>query len=397
MAGKLFNSPKYKIMKLKNYTLSILLFLSTITSTQAGTTLVDSLISNGVYRTFRVYVPTSYNASSPVPLVLNLHGYTSNAVQQEFYGNFIGIADTANFILVHPQGLTVSGLDTTGFGWTSFKPMSTPNTDLQFLEELMDHIIAQYNINTNRVYCAGMSNGGFMSYDLACFLSDRIAAIASVAGSMNFQHFPACNPNKPMPIMQIHGTADDVVDYNGSVSDVNIDTLVNFFVDFNNCNPSPTFTALPDINTSDRSTAEHYVYTGGDNGSSVELYKIIGGGHTWPGAPVNRGTTNRDFNASKEIWRFFSQYDLPASINESSAKTNHLIYPNPSTGTFTLKLDNYINSNLKIIDALGKTIIEQKITAAKTNINCEKFPKGIYFYQIQNTKGIIANGKLNLK
>lgn len=383
-------------MKIKSYTLGLLLFIVSI-SLQAGITVVDSIMSNGVYRSFRIYVPSIYDGTTPVPVVLNLHGFTSNATQQEAYGDFRTIADTANFIIVHPQGLTVAALGTTGPGWTSFEPMSTPNTDLEFLDELLDHIILQYNINTNRMYSTGMSNGGFMSYDLACFLSDRIAAIASVTGTMNVLHHAACNPNKPMPIMQIHGTADAVVDYNGTIANVNIDTLVNFWVNFNNCNPTPTFTPVPDINLTDNSSAEHYVYSGGDDGSTVEFYKVIGGDHTWPGAPLNLSTTNMDFNASKEIWRFFSQYDLPAGVEENAINKKHLIYPNPSDGVFTLKLENYYGAIITIVNVLGETVHEQNITNAQTIIHCEALSAGVYSYQLFNSKAIIGSGKLTIE
>lgn len=382
-------------MKIKNYCSSLLLFIASFTSLQAGTIILDTIVSNGVEREFRIYLPSIYDGSTAVPLVFNLHGFSSNAIQQESYGDFRPIADTANFIIIHPLGLTVSALGTTGPGWTSSQPLDS-NTDLIFLEELMDHIIAEYNINTNRVYSTGMSNGGFMSYDLACFLSDRIAAIASVTGTMNFVHHAACNPNKPMPIMQIHGTADAVVDFNGSAFNVSIDSLVNFFVAFNNCNPTPTFTPVPDIDLSDGCTAEHYVYSGGGSGSSVEFYKVIGGDHTWPGAPLNLSTTNMDFSASKEIWRFFSQFSFATGVDETATKAHHSIYPNPAKEEFTLVAKNYNNAILKVVNVLGKTVLEKAITKEKTTINCETLPAGIYFYQVRNTSDSIGSGKLIL-
>jgi polyhydroxybutyrate depolymerase len=387
-------------MKINNYLFIFLLFCSSIVFSQNGTVILDSIMSGGVYRSFRLYIPKVYKSNTPVPLVFNIHGYTMTAAQEEFYANFDGIADTANFIIVHPQGLKISpqGLPvTTGgdYGWTNFSPISEPNKDIQFLSDLLDHIKSKYAINLNRVYSTGMSNGGFMSYDLACFLSTRFAAVASVAGSINIQHFVACNPQHPIPVMQIHGTNDNTLPYDGDIVNTNIDSLVKFWVNFNHCNPTPTFNPVPNISVSDNSTAEHYVYTGGDNNSTVELYKIIGGSHSWPGTGVNSAGTNMDFSASKEIWRFFSQQKSFVGIDENPVdEISFSIFPNPSNGVFTLELKNNTHADIKIVDVLGETIFEEKITDSKTVINLNNKPSGIYFYQIKQQLNIIGNGKL---
>lgn len=382
-------------MKIKNYILTILLFTSSFIFSQTGTVIVDSIISNGVQRLFRLYIPTAYNPANPVPLILNLHGYTSNAAQQESYGDFRKIADTAHFIIVHAQGLPTSG---SSLGWTNFYPVTTPNTDLQFLSNLIDTISSRYNINSNRVYSTGMSNGGFMTYDLACFLSTKIAAIASVTGSMTSTHFSACNPQHPMPVMVIHGTGDLVVRYDGTAGTLNgvptgpctpVQTMIDYWVNYNNCNSTPTFTAVPNSSTTDNCTAEHYVYNGGDDGSTVEHYKIIGGGHSWPGAPFNINITNMDFSASKEIWRFFSKYSLATEINEQIQNDNDLsIYPNPSDGLFTLTISNNIPSSIMVslVDLLGKEVFHfSDNTSTSTyskEIKLNNIPAGIYFVKV---------------
>lgn len=391
-------------MKTRNYFLIYLLFITVHLFPQTGVTIEDSLLSNGIYRSYRIYVPTIYNGTKAVPLVLNFHGFTSSAAQQDFYTNFKNIADTANFIVVHPQGLPISALGTTGLGWTNFDPITTPNKDIQFVIDLLDLLETQYNINTNRVYSTGMSNGGFMSYDLACFLSNRITAIASVTGTMNIQHFIACNPNKPIPVMQIHGTSDKTVDYNGTIVNMNIDTLVKKFVKHNGCITTPTFTQIPDnVNIVDNCTAEHYVYSGGQNNSSVELYKIIGGDHSWPGASVNINTTNMDFDATKEIWRFFSQYNLPAEIKHfENNKTSFTLYPNPTTGLFKIKFDNLNSTTIQInvSNTIGKEMYNFSTNTPNKNefehiINLENFPAGIYLlnvltnHSVESTKLII--------
>ena len=228
-------------MKIKNIIFTCSLFISSLVSSQTGTTIIDSIISDGVYRNFRLYIPNLYNPSVSVPLVFNLHGYTSTAVIQETYRDFRKIADVENFIIVHAQGLPLKG---TKLGWTTFSPISTPNTDLQFLSNLIDTIVSRYSINLKRIYSTGMSNGAFMSYDLACFLSNRVAAIASVGGSMAYTHFSGCNPQHPMPVMEIHGTSDPAVKYDGTPGIVDgeptsefipIEMLINYWLNFNTC------------------------------------------------------------------------------------------------------------------------------------------------------------------
>ncbi len=357
--------------QLQHFTTLFLLFIS-FTYSQAQTFVVDSFVAGGIMRTFRVYVPTIYSNTNAVPLILNLHGYTSNAFEQEFYGNFKPIADTANIILVHPNGTLDPNNDQY---WNNFDGSTVD--DVGFLSALIDTISNRYNIDQNRIYSTGMSNGGFMSYDLACFLSHRIAAIASVTGSMIFTHMASCNPSHPMPVMQVHGTADPTVPYAGNVAMSPIENLVDFWVDFNNCDTNPSFTALPDISTTDGCTAEHYVYSGGTYGSTVEFYKVIGGAHTWPGAIFNIGVTNQDFDASKEIWRFFSQYRLDdlVSIEPSQTIRQSLIYPNPASDEMWMPSTK---EGFIIRDAVGKIWLQVKgKTEAKTFV-ISALPSGLY-------------------
>ena len=367
----------------------------------AQTTISGSIITGGLTRTYRVYIPAIYNSANPVPLVFNFHGYGGTNVQQEVYGDFRPIADTANFIVVHPMGSTYNGSQT---GWNNFYTVDLAQPDLNFISNLIDTLKTQYNIDLNRVYSTGMSNGGFMSYDIACFLSTRFAAIASVTGSMIEPHLSACNPTHPLPVMQIHGTADATVTYNGvggivPSAQLHIDSLVKHWVIYNQCNAIPTFTALPDINTTDNCTAEHYVYEGGTSGSTVEFYKIINGGHTWPRSVYSAigVNTNKDFSASKEIWRFFRKYSLNSLVDikeNTSSDLDFLVYPNPSTGIFNIKYNYNQPITIKIINQLGETVFENKLSQNNNSINLNNIPKGIYFYQAQNSLKIVKSGKL---
>jgi polyhydroxybutyrate depolymerase len=149
--------------------------------------------------------PEAQGSSS---VLFNLHGYGSNALAQMQYGDFRDLANNKdnNFILIHPQGaplntaLTSSASHWNSGGWT----IGSTVDDVDFIDTIIGFISQKYNINTNRIYSTGMSNGGFMSYHLACNLSSKIAAVASVTGSMSIQTYDSCDPSHATPIMQIH-------------------------------------------------------------------------------------------------------------------------------------------------------------------------------------------------
>lgn len=381
----LFNLNLYKLIKYKDMKHLIIIFLIIFINVRinAQTTIQGSFVFEGLTRTYRIYIPAMYNSSVSVPLIFNLHGYGSNNTEQESYGDFRQIADTANFIIVHPNGTLDSYNKLT---WNSFD-LSTVN-DIGFLNALIDTVKTNYNIDDNRIYCTGLSNGGFMSYDIACYLSNRITAIASVAGSMIQTHINSCIPNHPIPVMEIHGTADATVPYNGYSSFLNVDTVVKHWIQFNNCSSVPVITNLPDINTFDGCTTEHHVFSGGNNNSSVELYKIIGGGHSWPGAPININVTSMDFNASVEIWKFFNKYKLNELTNVSNHnyKESIEIYPNPSSDEFILNFQNNTEKKIIVFNSFGQIVNTYKCNSYKLEIAIKT--DGIYFIEIKTNKGL---------
>lgn len=331
-----------------------LLFVSTAASAQ--NTIDATMQHNGLTRSYRLYIPAAYNAAQPVPLVFNLHGYTSNNLQQEFYGDFRPIADTANFIIVHPNGTMDNGGQQF---WNAFGTSSVD--DVGFLSALIDEIQSEYSIDPNCVYSTGMSNGGFMSYELACQLSGRITAVASVTGSMIQQLFNACNATHPTPVMQIHGTMDPTVPYTGNAQGMmHIDTLVKRWAQFNNCDLTPAITPVPNTNLMDGCTAEHQVYGNGDLGATAELFKVNGGAHTWPGAPITIGVTNQDFSASVEIWKFFRRYKLNELLtgvaDEMQARPAFSVFPNPSEGAVTLNFPASELRTITVVNTMGQVV-----------------------------------------
>jgi len=275
--------------------------------TLAQQTINDSIFYNNVYRSYIAYIPAIYNSSYSTPLLFNLHGRTGTALGAMYQADFRDIADSANFIIVHPQGLLDSAGD------THWNVGQSAVDDIGFLNSLYSYIVSNYNINLDKVYSAGMSNGGYMSYYLACNMSDKIAAIASVTGAMGPYTQLTCNPMHPTPVLEIHGTEDTIVSFNAMIPGI------LYWRDYNNCNLIADTTIIQDLVLGDFSTVKHIVYNNGANGVTSELFKVIGGEHTWPGSSFSIGITNYDIDASVEIWKFFSRYDINGLISTTSS------------------------------------------------------------------------------
>ncbi|MBL0007562.1 MAG: T9SS type A sorting domain-containing protein [Saprospiraceae bacterium] len=346
-------------------------------------TIDGSITFAGIQRDYILYVPEIYTPGEAVPLILNFHGYTSNAFEQLNYGDFRPIADTAGFIVVHPMG-TVDLLGNTHWnvGWGT-----SSVDDLGFTAALIDSLSAEFSINQDRIYSTGMSNGGFMSYHLACELSERIAAIASVTGTMNVNQPATCSPGHPMPVMEIHGTADATVPYTGNFLFGTTPAAVAYWVTYNNCESTPSITAIPDTDGGDGCTAEHQVYTGGNNGSTVEHFKIINGEHTWPGSAFGGVGTNQDIDACNEIWRFFSKYDIHGLINTTSVADVNLtktvsVFPNPANDAMTIVWPGVETADYTVSSLTGQLVQKGSLSTGKNEIDLASVVPGMYMMTI---------------
>ena len=347
----------------------------------AQQTINGTIMHDNIQREYFLYVPASYDGTTAVPLVFCLHGYGSNASMNMTYTNFRGIADTAGFIVIHPQGTLLQGTSHWNVGgWT----LGSTVDDVGFIVHLLDSISNAYNINPSRVYSTGMSNGGYMSFLLACQASDRFAAVASVTGSMTPQTYNACNPTHPTPILQIHGDADATVPYGGDpLWTKSIDDVMSYWVNYNNCNSTPTVTTMPDINIGDNSTVEYYVFNGGDNGTTAEHFKVLGGDHDWPGV-----WGNMDINASSEVWKFFAKYDINGLLSNeefSNHRTLFKVFPNPSNSIFTIENDFSSPAKYEITSITGKVVKRGIINSQTNQIDLSNLTADIYFITINNT------------
>lgn len=337
-----------------------------------------SFTFDGLVRTYRLYVPQGVDGETAVPLVVNLHGAGSNAMEQEYYSDFNKVADTAGFVVVYPNGL--NGL------WNVYQGASPD--DVGFISALIDTISAKFNIDQRRIYATGMSMGGFMCYRLACQLSNKIAAIGSVAGLMSY---PDCSPGRPFPVCQIHGTADSTVLYKF------VPLTINFWTGLDECTDS-TVVNLPDIDTTDQSTLTLTTYKPCNGETEVRLYTINGGGHSWPGASYIIDVTNQDIHANVEIWNFLSRFTLPegAGVDEIENSANLTIYPNPLTDRSVIEVKGMMNQawRLRLFDVSGRLIRQEIVNDNKIPFVRSGLKSGIYVVELSSGNSLLRKKML---
>ena len=254
-------------------------------------------------RFYYIYTPNNLDTNQSIPVLFAFHGYGSSAMRHLNYTNYFPIADSENFIVIYPQGATTATLSThwNVGGWTS---KSTIN-DLDFVDTVIGLIKDKIQIDETRIYSSGMSNGGYMGYHLACNLSNKFAAIASVTGSMTNDTYNDCNPIHPTPILQIHGLLDFVVPYDGNAGSKSIPDVIGYWVDYNSCNTDPDRV----IKYDDYSLVAYDTYVNCLNNVNVKLILHPEMGHDWP------FIQSYNIDASGEIWSFVSKFDIYGLIN----------------------------------------------------------------------------------
>jgi polyhydroxybutyrate depolymerase len=361
--------------------------------TRAQQTINYSILVDSVQREFILYVPDSYNENTSVPLVFSFHGLGGNAQAQMDDHDFRPVADTAGFIVAHPLGEPIIG---PARGW-NFGNDTLPD-DVLFTSAMIDTIAADYNVNLDRVYACGMSFGGFFSIFLAGQLSDRVASVASVAGTVvNTVPDSLITPERPISLLQIHGTDDINVAYNGSPISQSVQYVLDHFVAQNNCDSNPTTTSLPDTDPNDGSTVEQIVYANGDEGTVVEHFRITGGLHTWPDENTNAQGVNRDINGCEEIWKFFSRFDMNGALEVTTAvepivnAIDIKVYPNPTHNYIHFQTGNTA-LDVTIINAAGQEfVLPVSSFNSKNKVNVSSLPSGLYFISGKTDRGIFQS------
>ena len=273
---------------------------------------VNTISVDGVDREFILYIPSTYDSTDAVPLMLNFHGWTMSASDQMNLSDMRTLSDSENFILVYPQGVKFRNRPFGSTHWNvgSWTTGSTSD-DIGFVDKLIDHISVNYNIDLERIYACGYSNGGFFSHELACNLSNKIAAIGTVSANMSTRTKDNCNPSHPTPVVTVSGTNDNEVSYDGTnfEGQISHNEVLNYWINYNQTDETPIISNLPNIDTNDGSTVELHQYKNGNNDVEIEHFKVVDGGHDWPGT-----YGNMDIDANSIIWGFVSQFDIHGKI-----------------------------------------------------------------------------------
>jgi len=298
-----------------------------VASTPAGET-KQTLTIDGAERWWYRHVPPGTAGTAPIPLVMDLHGYSEGADVHKQMSGLGAFGDAHGFATVIPQGQgPVARWDTT-----------LGSADLTFLGKVLDATEQQLCIDTNRVYVTGLSNGAFMTSAMACQYSDRIAAVAPVAGVRTIE---GCHPTRPVPIVAFHGTADGFVSYDGGLGQKALDlpapdgsgkklrdtltpaqinaqrnpkdsipNIMAAWAKRNGCKPGDTETPV----TADVTKLTWSCPADG----ATELYRVTGGGHAWPGSSFSTavesvvGHTTMTIDADEIMWKFFVAHPLRA-------------------------------------------------------------------------------------
>jgi polyhydroxybutyrate depolymerase len=335
---------------------------------------------DGQNRSYIVYTPASYNPGTPVPLVFVLHGFTQSGQSIMNVSAFNSVADTANFIIVYPNGISNA--------WNTYAniPGASTANDIGFIEALIDTVSANYSIDQNRIYSCGFSAGGFMSHLLACKSSRCFAAIASVAGTMTDSVYNSCVPSYNLSVLQIHGTSDNIVNFNGALGNKSATEVVDLWKNFNACSVAPVITALPNINLNDNSTVDLLDYSPCINNNLVQMLRVNGGGHQWPGTSSllgGLGTINRDIKASAEIWNFFRSKACNSSTQGLNTSISDWIYLQPVSANNYLLQGSVANAVIQVYATNGQ-LIETKNVSLPNTIDFNNYNSGMYLINVQS-------------
>ncbi|MFT6716538.1 MAG: polyhydroxybutyrate depolymerase [Saprospiraceae bacterium] len=351
-----------------------------------------TLTWDGLTRYYRVHVPSTYSSSTPTPVIIVMHGGFGSGTQIETQSQLSIKADQEGFIVVYPDGVK-SGLGIRTWNADGCCGYAQTNNidDVGFINNLLDTIINKYNIDTDKIYASGMSNGAFMSYRLACELSTRFAAIASVSGTMNVQN---CLPTRQVPVIHFHSYLDGSVPYLGGIGsgpsnhyNPPIDSVLNVWKSKNSCTVVDTVQNDSDL--------LHVVWSSCQCDNKLELYLTHDGGHSWHGG--QKTATGNDVSnmvsANDKMWSFFQANPLcPVSTNEHSDK-QVTVTPNPFSNNFKVHLKTgTVAQKYYLYNTLGKIETMRNLSnkANKFQISTQYLPIGLYYLIVQSDTGLLT-------
>jgi polyhydroxybutyrate depolymerase len=290
-----------------------------------------SVQHDGLEREYRIHVPENLPADAKVPLVVCFHGGGGNSRTASVMG-LTPVADREGFIVVYPNGIDHHWND--GRESPMFAEHDQSIDDVGYVMGLIERVCKEHPIDRDRIFAAGLSNGGFMTQRLAIEHSDTFAAVAVIIATMGEPLSKRFEPKFPVSILYMNGTEDRLVPYEGGpvgkpVTNrfnqvkgyedaprglaISTDDAVALWVKHNQTQPEPKIERVPDTNQEDHSHIESSLWEGGERGTAVMLYKVVGGGHCLPGGsqyfPARLvGYPNQDVKGFDLVWDFFEKH-----------------------------------------------------------------------------------------
>lgn len=265
----------------------------------------------GWVRRYALNLPQDYDESRPAPLLILYHGAGDTGPGFQAWTGLDAVAGDAGFITVWPNGTPFGECidQDPGEVCDPGPPYRWVPEDTGFTGALIAHLRDGLAIDQNRIYAAGMSNGGLFTYEVACNMADKFAAVAPVAALPRPVVSWTCDPSRTMPFMITHGTDDYNFDWYGADGLLSMEENLALWTGLNGCTGDPTVEWLPDI-ADEGTRAWTETYSRCDGGSEVRLIGIEGGGHTWPGVqfPPQFGLSNLDISTNVELIAFFSRH-----------------------------------------------------------------------------------------
>ena len=330
----------------------------------------------GVQREYLVRTPDNYES---LPVLFYLHGLGDNITRLDNEFHFQQIADDFDWMIVIPQALNE------GYGtmWNAGLTASTTN-DSGFLMALLDSLATQYPVNQDSIFFTGFSMGGFMSHRMAIEHGDRINAAAPVSGLIT-TYMANHTAVAPVRILDIHGTSDPVVGYDGGSEyfgyqlGLSVENILNYWINANGCSNEPVIDSLPDTHN-DGLRFVQYVYPGN---KELRHLKVIGGNHSW-----YRNANQHDIDYIEYIHDFFTGKNQINKVNNQTTGSLY-IYPNPTNGQIKIELDT--PTTIEVIDIQGRTIIQKQVESGIAYLDLSNAHNGVYFIKANGiTQSIIV-------
>jgi polyhydroxybutyrate depolymerase len=364
---------------------SFALFLVALLFSFANAQIIPgNFVHDSINRVYDLYLPSGFSTTDTLPLLLDFHFLGADGRDEDSLTDFNPIADAERFVVCHPWGFF------SDWNVGQNAPYSYGTEDVGFIDELIDRMHTLYHIDLDRVYAVGMGQGGFMVHRLACELSGKIAAIATVGASIADSAAYYCASARPVPAMMINGTADSVVPYYTGLPPFwgPIPDLVDFWKTRNNCTGNEILDSLPDV-----VNEGSWIYThrwSCDQSSEVLHYEVRNGGFAWPGATRDLGSggnRNMDISASQHIWDFLGRYGLTGIVGmaESVEEVDQVkVFPNPATDWVEVEWNGEEMPEIRLLSLQGIPINAklQRISAHRIRISVENLMRGGYYLQI---------------